>query len=160
MMLFVTVGTTEFDSLLELLDNEPFYRLLVELGYRRVVFQYGRGKHIPKPRADITVESLDFTPAISDYFRAADTIVSHCGAGTLLECLKLHKRVVAVVNDTLAGNHQDELFGKLLREGYIVGYRGLAEVMASLERLRGNLQATLKKYQEPGRCILDGLLDD
>lgn len=106
-MLLVTVGTTEFDQLTKELDCENFYRLVTELGYSKVVFQTGRGKHIPQQRKTPTIVTIDFTPSISDFFASADTIISHCGAGTLLECLKLNKRIIAVVNDTLADNHQD-----------------------------------------------------
>jgi UDP-N-acetylglucosamine transferase subunit ALG13 len=146
MMLFVTVGTTEFDELLDEIDCDAFYNLLKELGYSKVIYQFGRGKHIPQSRKDITIVTLDFTPSISDFFAAADTIISHCGAGTLLECLKINKRVVAVVNDTLAGNHQDELFSKLLKEGYIVGYKTHRDVMKDLGKLKENLQAKVRKY--------------
>ena len=83
------------------------------MGFNTVLFQTGKGKHIPSPNQTINVETLDFSSNISSLFAAADTVISHCGAGTLLDCLKLNKRVIAVVNDTLLDNHQTELFTKL-----------------------------------------------
>ena len=112
--LMVTVGTTEFEELIKELDNQAFYQVCKEMGYDTVLFQTGRGKHIPAANAIMNVETIDFSPGISDLFAGADTIISHCGAGTLLDCLKLNKRVIAIVNDTLLDNHQAELFDKLV----------------------------------------------
>jgi beta-1,4-N-acetylglucosaminyltransferase len=50
----------------------------------------------------------------------SDLVISHCGAGILLECLRSPGTTnLAVVNDTLMHNHQTELADKLSSEGYI-----------------------------------------
>mmetsp|Transcript_24969 Transcript_24969/g.99164 ORF Transcript_24969/g.99164 Transcript_24969/m.99164 type:complete len:161 (+) Transcript_24969:227-709(+) len=51
---------------------------------------------------------------------AAGLVVSHAGAGSLMEALALKKRVVAVVNAALMGNHQVELADALRRQRSIV----------------------------------------
>ncbi len=43
------------------------------------------------------------------------------GAGTCLEALRASKKLIAVINDSLMDNHQQELFDKLKGEGYIFG---------------------------------------
>mmetsp|Transcript_24970 Transcript_24970/g.99170 ORF Transcript_24970/g.99170 Transcript_24970/m.99170 type:complete len:184 (+) Transcript_24970:227-778(+) len=54
---------------------------------------------------------------------AAGLVVSHAGAGSLMEALALKKRVVAVVNAALMGNHQVELADALRRQRSIVRSR-------------------------------------
>ena len=41
--------------------------------------------------------------------RTADLVISHCGAGTILEILSLQKDAVGVINEDLMDNHQHEL---------------------------------------------------
>lgn len=55
------------------------------------------------------MEGYAFKPNLSEDMQAADLIISHCGAGTVLELLRLRKRVVCVVNPNLLDNHQVEL---------------------------------------------------
>ena len=47
-------------------------------------------------------------------------MISHCGAGILLECLRSKNGTtnVATVNPNLMNNHQIELGEKLSKEGY------------------------------------------
>lgn len=66
---------------------------------------------------------IKFSDNITDYFRKAALVICHCGAGTLLECLKLQKNIVAIVNSTLADNHQLELFEELEKGNYLTGFR-------------------------------------
>lgn len=45
---FVTVGTTLFDALIQAVDTPAFKRNLLDKGYRDLVIQYGKGKIHPK----------------------------------------------------------------------------------------------------------------
>jgi len=51
------------------------------------------------------VTCFDYTQHLMDYILKADLIISHCGAGTILECFKLKKVMIGVVNTTLMNNH-------------------------------------------------------
>ena len=44
----------------------------------------------------------------------ADLVISHAGAGTCLEVLRLGKPLVVIVNKSLLGNHQVGLFAKFV----------------------------------------------
>ena len=45
---FVTVGTTSFDSLVKAVDTEQVQEALLKKGYTHLVIQMGRGSYIPK----------------------------------------------------------------------------------------------------------------
>ena len=52
--------------------------------------------------------------------QAADLIISHCGAGTILEILKLGKKSIGVINTDLLDNHQVELAEAMQQKGLMV----------------------------------------
>jgi len=41
-------------------------------------------------------------------------VITACGAGTLIECFSKRKALITVVNESLDGNHQNELAEKIL----------------------------------------------
>ena len=50
---FITVGTTEFDEMLEALDTPQFFEFLVQVRCLSVTFQIGRGEYIPNRLQEI-----------------------------------------------------------------------------------------------------------
>lgn len=50
----------------------------------------------------------------------ADLIITHCGAGSILEVLHLRKRAIGVINDKLLDNHQIELADAMENDKYMV----------------------------------------
>eukprot|EP00038_Savillea_parva_P022813 m.38699 g.38699 ORF g.38699 m.38699 type:complete len:170 (-) comp5694_c0_seq1:99-608(-) len=119
--IFVTVGSTEFDRLIEAVGTVTFAQRAASLGYSRLLVQYGRGKARVDPAAaeHLEIEAYDYKPSLADDMAGAAVIVSHAGAGTCLEVLGMGKPLLVVVNDFLADNHQQELAAKLQAEGYL-----------------------------------------
>jgi beta-1,4-N-acetylglucosaminyltransferase len=121
--IFVTVGTTEFDELLQAVDNESFLQSIIFYRCKRLSIQIGRGKYYPKFLADastssgIEVDIFRFKDTLDDYMQNADLVICHCGAGSILECLNLKKIFIVVVNKTLQGNHQTDLAEALSCKG-------------------------------------------
>lgn len=77
-------------------------------------------------------------PDIQKIYDAHEVVITHGGAGTLLACLydtNPRKKVIAVANTTLAGNHQTELISKLHKEQYILGFNSMEELRAGGEQL-------------------------
>jgi beta-1,4-N-acetylglucosaminyltransferase len=66
------------------------------------------------------MEVFTLKPTLADYLNRADLIISHSGAGTILEVLKLGKPLIVVVNETLMHNHQTELATALDEENYLL----------------------------------------
>jgi len=46
----------------------------------------------------------------------------------LLECLRLGKKVIGVINERLMDNHQLEILDALEKDSYMLGFRTMAEV--------------------------------
>eukprot|EP00040_Diaphanoeca_grandis_P005540 m.33276 g.33276 ORF g.33276 m.33276 type:complete len:171 (+) comp16788_c0_seq1:119-631(+) len=118
---FVTVGTTSFDSLINATGSTEFAEFLKSLGYNELVVQYGRGDARPvvKSSPKFAVRQYDFAPSLAEDIASAALVISHCGAGTCLECLEAEKALVVVINDELADNHQTELAKQMQLEGYL-----------------------------------------
>ena len=95
------------------------------------MFQTGRGKYQPtqnlSPSGQLEIEIKDFV-VLEPIINQSDLVISHCGAGVLLECLRSKKNEkssstigtmnIAVVNSSLMNNHQMELGDKLHKDGY------------------------------------------
>ena len=140
---FVTVGTTKFEDLVKGMDTEVVLEALVSAGYTNLVLQIGRGQYEPtgvlkpktttkknkgrrkkdtksKTRAGLQVEYFGLAPTLAPLLGEADLVISHAGAGSLFEALNAQRRVIAVPNPTLMGNHQEELASHLAGSGYLL----------------------------------------
>lgn len=51
------------------------------------------------------MEHFKFKPSLTDDYKNADLIICHGGAGTILECLRLRKKIIVINNDSLMDNH-------------------------------------------------------
>ena len=113
MKAFVTVGTTEFEKLIETINQEETMELFHQLGITEMTVQYGHGKTIPEGKCGIHMTSFTTKPSILDEFEKADLIITHAGAGSVRESLQMRKPTIVVINDTLMHNHQTEMAQKL-----------------------------------------------
>eukprot|EP00002_Diphylleia_rotans_P008888 TRINITY_DN18869_c0_g1_i1.p1 TRINITY_DN18869_c0_g1~~TRINITY_DN18869_c0_g1_i1.p1 ORF type:complete len:165 (-),score=32.01 TRINITY_DN18869_c0_g1_i1:116-610(-) len=120
MSVLVTVGSTSFDALIKKVNDPRFGEILSSQGLTRISIQYGRGSEEPRWRCDaMECKAFRFTPSLQSELESADLIVSHAGAGTVLEALALGKRLIVVVNDELMDNHQIELALQMQRDGHL-----------------------------------------
>lgn len=136
---FVTVGTTSFDALIQALDDVTVIDILRSKGYASLTLQIGRGTYTPRnivppgrsravlagssgdasePR-EFVVECFDFRPSLDEAMREADLVVCHAGAGSVFEALGLRRPLLVVVNETLMDNHQVELAEELAGRGHL-----------------------------------------
>jgi beta-1,4-N-acetylglucosaminyltransferase len=118
--IFVTVGTTLFDALIQSVSTEPALQWMIRNGYSRLVVQYGKGSK-PQPILvpGLEVECYDFKPSLEEDMKAANLIICHAGAGTVMETLRLKKRVVVVINTKLMDNHQTEIAGAMGKRNHL-----------------------------------------
>ncbi|CAI5462151.1 unnamed protein product [Closterium sp. Yama58-4] len=121
---FVTVGTTRFDALVEVVDSRECRAALKQRGFTSVVVQRGRGTYKPAEgdpdSTGVTVTSFEFAPSMAPYIKQADLVISHAGSGSIFEALRASKPLVVVVNGALMDNHQRELAGALADRHHLV----------------------------------------
>ncbi|AFZ79422.1 glycosyltransferase family 28 C-terminal domain containing protein [Theileria equi strain WA] len=121
----VTVGTTRFDGLIDVVDGVEFQSRLQSLGYTNIVYQIGRGRRIPA----ISILNLfvyDYLDNFCEFIEQAELIVSHSGAGTLLDVSEYRKPVIFVVNEDTSESHQKELT-KVLGPNYFASLETLLD---------------------------------
>lgn len=147
----VTVGTTQFEDLLDAIDSEEGAEALVSVlaarGFSRMVVQYGRGAREPAALEAaaagkrLAFEAFRFSHEFGAFVEAADLVVSHAGAGSILEALRARKPLLVVVNERLQENHQVELASALQDQGYLHWARPGNAVAVLAEVLSGELRA-------------------
>ena len=110
MHVFVTVGTTRFDALVAALDTDACLSALVDRGFTSLRMQIGHGVYVPRPSfPGLELSFYRHDPHYKNDVAKADLVVSHAGAGSIMDSLALRKKLVVVVNETLMDNHQTEL---------------------------------------------------
>lgn len=110
-MIFVTVGTTYFDELIEEVDSLLARGVIKD----RVVAQIGTGRYKPQH-----AEWVRFLDDLRDVEKAADLVVCHGGVGSMFELAELGRPFIAVPNRQLEGDHQADLVRALEGEGWFV----------------------------------------
>lgn len=126
--MFVTVGSTKFDQLIEKLLSDESMNQIIEFGYAKLIMQVGGSSYDQERLSqlkeycsnDLQIEIYDYKPSISEDIEKADLVIGHAGAGTCLEVLRNHKRLLIVVNDTLMDNHQSELAHQLSDDHFVI----------------------------------------
>lgn len=141
----MTVGTTLFEKLIQTISsNTSFLSLLSSLGYNELIIQYGKGSppSFSKEIREVSTDASDgsdtrhyefemstkallkitcyrFKPSIREDMKRANLIVSHAGAGSIMESLALKKKTCVVINQDLMDNHQLELAQALCERGFL-----------------------------------------
>ncbi|KAI0064643.1 glycosyltransferase family 1 protein [Artomyces pyxidatus] len=146
MRVFVTVGSTKFDALVQAALSPSVIIALKQKGYTEVVVQCGNsqidgfdlvvtpaGWRSEQEGTKITV--WRFKPTLEEDFNEADLIISHAGSGTILDVLRKGKPLIVIPNPTLADNHQEELAHALSSLGHLKASTtsALAEAIVNLD---------------------------
>lgn len=120
-MIFVTVGTTDFDDLVRAMDD------VASALSTKVVAQIGRGSYEPHH-----IEYFRFAPSLDPYYAQADIVVAHGGLGTTIEVIQRGLPLIGVSNPDRYDRHQDDLLGALETRGHMVWCRNLTDLPALL----------------------------
>ncbi len=118
-MIFISLGT----------QDKPFSRLLEEVDKQikagnikeEVVVQAGCTKY---NSSNMTILDMMSIEEFSKYIKKADLIITHGGVGTILDALKLNKKVIAIARlskyGEAANDHQKEICNEFKNKGYIL----------------------------------------
>lgn len=117
-MIFVTLGTSDypFTRLLKKLDE-----LVEEKKIKNIKVQCNSESYKPKNFALVkTLEKKEYNQYIDD----ADIIITHGGVGTIIECAKKGKKVIAFPRKAeyaeAKNNHQEQIINELEKKGLII----------------------------------------
>ena len=146
---FVTVGTTEFDELIKVVDltcgNRP------EL---KIVAQVSRSSTY-KP---VNIAYFKFSNDIESYIDKADIIITHAGAGSVYSMLEKGKKIIVVPNLSRVDVHQKELANYVRKNNFAITCQSLSELcnlVSSADKRSFNLY---KKEDFFGAELIRGLL--
>ncbi|CUE67548.1 glycosyltransferase family 28, putative [Bodo saltans] len=145
----ITVGSTKFDDLMSQVDTPQFFEAVKRQGITKVLVQKGRSDYtfttptFSDPATDaglvgsydgVDVEVFPYRPFLQDILRSAQLVISHAGAGTILEALAHGRSMVVVPNEKLMSNHQLQLARSLAEEKFLflVMVRDLCEALPRL----------------------------
>ena len=100
----VTVGTTEFSGLIDVVSSRDFISAIKSLGCRELVVQYGRGSlneqalETVAVSLSVSVRCFRFTDSMEPEINASSMVISHAGAGSIIETLSSPKRPYLLVS--------------------------------------------------------------
>ena len=108
----------------------------------------------------ISLDVYRFKATLAEDMGKADAIISHCGAGTVIESVSMKKFLIVVVNPSLQGNHQRELADAMAGQGWCLAtepgslFENLKELAAD-----NNPESRIKPYPEVQPKLFSGLID-
>jgi beta-1,4-N-acetylglucosaminyltransferase len=134
MKIFVTVGTTSFDSLIKFID-EKFHKNKYE-----IIFQISEGKYIPK-----NFEYFTFSENIDFYYENCDVVITHAGAGSIYRLLELKKKIIIIPNIERVDKHQIEIAEYMKENKYALMCSNIKELNLSIDNI---MNVELKSFQK------------
>ncbi|MFC3033096.1 PssE/Cps14G family polysaccharide biosynthesis glycosyltransferase [Pseudoalteromonas fenneropenaei] len=125
MKVFVTVGSSPFDSLVKTVDESIACKGEIEC-----VFQISHGQYLPK-----NGKYFDFSDVFHSYVNECDVVITHAGAGTIFYLLDQNKRFVAVPNLERIDKHQADLANYIKNNGLALVCNDLTSLASIFDQL-------------------------
>ena len=87
-------------------------------------------------QSGVEVSFFTVKDGLAGEIAAADLIISHAGAGSIIEALQAGKHLLVVVNTELADNHQIELAQALSERGHLEYAASPGSVIDAIQDLK------------------------
>lgn len=173
--LFVTVGSTKFEPLIEQVLSTQTLERLRKFGFRKAILQIGSGHHqhylehcvvesstnatnndtvIRFVKDGIEINAYRYKKSLRDDLNSADLVISHAGSASVIESLEAGKTLIVVVNEALMDNHQLELAEQMANMGFLV-YTACKGLVDKLDLIFNKEWAGLTQYM-PGNPNIFG----
>lgn len=124
MKIFVTVGTTKFDTLIKYIDKN------IKNENIQIIMQIADGYYKP-----INYKFLRFTSDIENLYLDSDVVITHAGAGSIYHLLALRKRIIIVPNIDRIDKHQTDIAYYMSRQYFAVTVNDFKEIELALETI-------------------------
>ena len=145
-MIFVTVGSTDFDPLIRAVDEICSLRSDLE-----VLMQIGLGRYEPQ-----YAPFFRFAPSLEPHYDQADLVIAHGGLGVIMEVLHRGLPLIGVDNPDRPDRHQVDLLSYLSEHGYLVWCHDLSQLEATIDSM-GNRK--LRRWQSRP-CTIHLIVDE
>lgn len=138
--ILVTVGTYFFDDLIKAIDQDEFYETAIKNGINKIIIQKGiGGSYIPinykKYESKLNIVIGDLFKQFESLIKSSELVISHGGAGNILETLKNKKKIIVCINQKLMDNHQIELATSLEDKNYIIYCKNVDNISKDVNSL-------------------------
>lgn len=141
-MIFVTVGTQDkpFERIIKAVEDAVLTGKITD----EVIVQAGNTKYESK-----VLNVLNYVPfdEFNNYLSKADIIITHGGVGSILNALKLKKKIIAVPRLKKYGehinDHQLQVIQKMTNDGYILSCEDENEIA---DKVREAENFVVKEY--------------
>jgi UDP-N-acetylglucosamine transferase subunit ALG13 len=147
-MIFVAVGTTDFDALLQSMDE------LTSSLPEKVIMQIGRGKYVPKH-----CEYFRFAPSLTPYYEQASLVVSHGGLGIVTEVMTLGLPLIAVEDPAQPDRHQRQILCVWEKERHLIWCKDLHKLPQAINHAK---EREFEPYTPPQtwiHTVISGFLE-
>ena len=169
---FVTVGSTKFETLIDRLLDDDILNTLGKYKFTKMIIQMGNGMHkhlnvteekksLELMKNNIEIIAYKYKPSIRHDLEQADLVISHAGAGSIIESLEANKKLIVVINENLMNNHQFELADKMQKEGYLL-YSFCSNLNEILEEMlnKNSTKSNLRTYEKGKPELFAQFLDN
>ena len=125
--------------------------MIINKGFKKIIIQKGYGEYISinhkKYESKIKIQISEILNNFENVIKSSELIISHGGAGIILESLKNKRKVIVCVNDELMDNHQIELASSLHNEGYAHYCKDLSKITEEVNQIILD-PSKIKEYPE------------
>ena len=158
-MILVTLGTQDksFDRLLKEIDKLIEKKVIKE----SVVAQVGYTKYESN-----NIKTFDFLSPeeLNDLREKSSLIITHAGVGSILDSLKLNKKVIGVPRlkeyEEHTNNHQLQILEKFYKDGYIIKSSSVEDLENAIKESKNFKTKKYKSNTENMVKLIEDYIDN